>query len=153
MTVTIPAGPGVLTAEGWATLAPLFEPHEFADHADGECRMDADFMHRLFKLRQDFGSPIRINSGYRGPSNPWTKRTWARGHDSAHAYGRAADVHVPADCVADLLRRAELRGFTGIGLRQHGPESGRFVHLDDLEPGHPTKQGGVFPRPRVWTYP
>lgn len=45
----------------------------------------------------------------------------------------------------EVVAAALLAGMRGIGVKQHGPHSGRFIHLDDLRDG--------YPRPNLWSYP
>ena len=98
-------------------------------------------MWRLQELRDSYGKPMRITSGYRCPNHPIEA---AKSKPGAHASGRAVDVAVSHNEAYILLRLAVRMGFSGIGVQQKG--DGRFLHLDDLE----TKDG--FMRPTVWSY-
>ncbi|WKD48938.1 hypothetical protein [Microbulbifer spongiae] len=64
-----------------------------------------------------------------------------------HTTGQAVDVSVTGGRAYELLGIPTEEGFTGIGVKQHGPHKGRFLHLDDLEP-----IPGKRTRPTVWSY-
>jgi len=122
---------------------PNFSASEFVCKHTGKNKMHPDFMARLQRLRTAYGKPISITSGYRHSSHPVEAKKPA-GSIGAHTTGRAVDIAVRGHEVYALVALAMQHGFTGIGLRQHGPT--RFLHLDDL-PNH-TGQ----PRPWIWTY-
>lgn len=106
--------------------------------------MDEGFLKRLDELRHACGFPFIISSGYRTPEyNAKISRT---GYDGPHTTGRAADILAHGNQAHEILKLAGLHGFTGIGIRQKGSYSSRFIHLDDL----PEAEGR--PRPWVWTY-
>lgn len=119
---------------------PNFSAAEFTCKHTGRCEMAPDFMARLQHLRQVYGKPMVITSGFRHATHPIEAR---KAEPGAHSTGHAADVAVQG---ADALRLVQLAlglGFTGIGVQQKG--AGRFIHLDDLGQG--------FPRPTIWSYP
>jgi len=89
-------------------------------------------------LRNSYGKPMRVTSGYRCPKHPIEAKKPAPG---AHASGCACDIGVEGDDAHRLLKFAMILGFTGIGVQQKG--SGRFIHLDTLTTGV---------RPTVWSY-
>ena len=118
-----------------------FTEKELADTRTGECLMDTDFMVKLNKLRDLYGKPMRITSGYRSKE---TNLAVAGAANSPHMYGKAVDVYVSG---ADALKIIELAlqvGFTGIGVSQKG--TSRFIHIDTME-NSPTQ-----PRPTIWSY-
>jgi len=45
-----------------------------------------------------------------------------------------------------LLKTALKHGLTGVGVKQHGDASGRFIHLDDME------ASDMHFRPWIWSY-
>ncbi len=120
---------------------PNFERSELACQHCGRAEMDEDFMWRLQDLREAYGKPMRITSGYRCPEHPIEAR---KSKPGAHTTGRAVDVGVARGDAYALMRLAMRMGFTGVGVQQKG--DGRFVHLDDLT----SKEG--WPRPTVWSY-
>lgn len=113
----------------------------------GGMGMEDSFMHKLDILREYYGKPITISSGFRCAShNSSVSRTGATG---PHTTGRAVDVAVyGADAFALLAAIHKSPAmFTGVGLKQKGKHNTRFIHLDDLLDNQ-TKG----PRPWVWTY-
>ena len=104
----------------------------------GANEMKRDFMAKLQKLRETYGSAMRITSGYRCPQHPIEAKKAAPG---AHASGLACDIGIQGSEAHTLLRIALEAGFTGIGVQQKG--TGRFLHLDTLESDL---------RPTVWSY-
>ncbi|MBF0182499.1 MAG: DUF882 domain-containing protein [Magnetococcales bacterium] len=112
----------------------------------GKMSMNESFLRKLESLRVAFGKPMKINSAYRCPAH-----NAAVGEGKlvgAHTMGCAIDVAVSGEDVPRLIQLAMQHGFTGFGIKQHGPIEGRYVHLDTVPPGTP----GV-PRPRFWSYP
>jgi hypothetical protein len=61
-------------------------------------------------------------------------------------YGRAVDVQVYGQDALVLLKTALKHGLTGVGVKQHGDASGRFIHLDDME------ASDMHFRPWIWSY-
>jgi len=117
---------------------PNFSENEFKCSHCGKVDMQPQFMSMLQQLRNIYGKPMRITSGYRCPDHPIEAAKSAPG---AHSTGQACDVAVQGTDAYMLLKSAFALGFTGIGAQQKG--GGRFIHLDTLkEP----------PRPNVWSY-
>lgn len=118
-----------------------FSEDEFKCSATGECNMDQEFINKMNQLREYYGQPMVITSGYRARTHPieLKKKTPGVHHD-----GLAADVKVSKGDAYQLMSLAFELGFTGIGVQQKG--SGRFIHLDTSE--HSTFR----PRPTVWSY-
>ena len=127
-----------------------FSFDEFKCKGSGENRMELDFIDKLDRLRDMFGYPIIISSGYRSPSH--NKDVSNTGATGPHTTGRACDIRVDRlrawqllACVFTLNYDAQEENrppvFSGVGINQKG--DGRFIHLDDLS--RPT-------RPTVWTY-
>lgn len=120
---------------------PNFSEPEFRCGHTGIAKMNPDFMERLQKLREMYGLPMVVSSGYRHETHPIEA---AKKEPGAHASGRACDIAVSGANALELVYLALECGFTGIGVQQKG--SGRFIHLDDL----PSKKGR--PRPWLWSY-
>lgn len=101
----------------------------------------------LERLRCWVDFPMKISSGYRCPVHNAEEST--TGEDGPHTIVEGdnitVDVRAKGWPALKLVAFGYLLGFRGIGLKQHGPHSGRFVHLDRL-------QTGRHPRPWVWTY-
>jgi len=117
---------------------PNFSEAELRCSETGECKMQADFMRRLQALREDYGKPMTITSGYRSPQHSIEA---SKKQPGTHARGLAVDIAVAGQDCYDLMALAMKHGFTGIGVAQKG--AGRFLHID-------TFKGG--PRPNVWSY-
>ena len=97
------------------------------------------FLNALGDLRKAYGRPMHVSSCWRSLSHS------AEAHkppDALHRhYHGAIDVIVHGTPAFDLLRKAVEQGWTGIGVKQHGPRNARFLHLDLLD-GHAA----------VWSY-
>jgi zinc D-Ala-D-Ala carboxypeptidase len=119
-------------------LYPNFKKSEFDCTHCGKNAMTPEFMGKLQALRNAYGKPMRVTSGYRCPQHPIEAKKATPG---AHASGCAADIGVEGRDAHALLKQAFMMGFTGIGVQQKG--TGRFIHLDTLE-------GGL--RPNCWSY-
>lgn len=119
-----------------------FTPKEMACKHCGELKIVPVFMDNLQALR-DMTGQLPINSGYRCPE--YDREIGGAG---VHPTGMAVDIGI-AGVLAFLLLSRVFKGpiFTGIGIRQKGPWSGRFIHLDTLPEGVE-----AHPRPRIWTY-
>ena len=108
-----------------------------------DAKMQSGFMAKLIALRERCGFPLPVTSGYRTPER--NKEVSNTGESGPHTTGRAVDRAINGENAYRLVAMALAAGFTGIGLKQHGPMNGRYIHLDDLA-------APDFPRPRVWTY-
>jgi len=90
---------------------------------------DVAFHQTLNKIRQDFGAPMIITSGYRCPNHPIEADRIAAGKPTgAHGLGVAVDVSVAYGQAYKLVRVAMEHGIERIGVNQKG--DGRFIHLD-----------------------
>lgn len=119
-----------------------FSTEELTCHCGcGQMLMDGEFMLKLVALRDLVGVPMPISSGYRCPShNAAVSHT---GDDGPHTTGKAVDIQIARDRATSLVRAALDVGFHGVGIKQHGPDSGRIVHLDMVD-----RPGQI-----LWTYP
>lgn len=120
-----------------------FTQAEMACRHCGEYKVDPDFMNRLEELREAYGLPMIVTSGYRCPDH--NAVVSSTGRTGPHCSGRAVDIAVYGERYHRLLHLALDHGFTGIGSHQRGPHGKRFLHLDDLG-------NGLHPRPWGWTY-
>ena len=120
---------------------PNFSYKELACQHTGTMNLDEDFLIALQELRDAYGKPMKITSGFRDVTHPIEAKKKSPG---AHTTGKAADIAVSREDAFHLLSLALSKGFTGIGVQQKG--SGRFIHLDTLE------NTGERPRPTVWSY-
>ena len=106
-------------------------------------RIGGDLRDLLDSVREEFGAPMIITSGYRCENHPIEA---AKNVPGPHSSGVAADIAVHG---ADAYRLVEIAlriGATGIGVSQKGDISQRFIHLDWCENG-PNR-----PRPLIWSY-
>jgi uncharacterized protein YcbK (DUF882 family) len=115
------------------------------DCCGGKADMDPDFMAKIVMLRRLLGFPFIVTSAYRCPEH--NQRVSTTGPNGPHTTGRAIDLHVSHEQAFKLISMAPQYGITGIGVKQHGPIKGRFIHLDDLLPPKHA------PRPHCWSYP
>lgn len=123
---------------------PNFGPDEFRCRHSHRADMDPEFMEMLQELRDKFGKPMHITSGFRDRrKHPIEARKQSRG---AHTTGKACDIAVSGRDAFVLLTLALEVGFTGIGVSQKG--SSRFLHVDCATRNN---LGGTS-RPAVWSY-
>ena len=118
---------------------PNFEESEFVCKHTGECRMSPIFLEKLQKLRNAYGKPMVVTSGYRSPEHPLEADKTRPG---PHTTGCAVDIGVHGQDAYRLVKLALEHGFTGIGVSQRMGQP-RFVHLDLLL---------EEPRPNIWSY-
>ncbi len=118
---------------------PNFSKSEFDCKHTGRNEMRPEFLERLQELRNRYGRPIIISSGYRDPSHPVEAKKASPG---THSLGLACDIACQGEEAYKILKLAFELGFCGIGIKQHG--TGRFIHLDMA--AHP------FARPNLWSY-
>jgi uncharacterized protein YcbK (DUF882 family) len=122
----------------WSEIR-YFAKREFACKC-GKCGgvedMDPDFMRMLDAMRELYGDPMIITSGYRCPEHEAEKKKASPG---AHSAGLAADIAAGTGKRRyDLIKAAMEIGMVGVGV------ANSFIHLDA---GHPTAD-----RPVVWKY-
>jgi uncharacterized protein YcbK (DUF882 family) len=110
----------------------------------GRNEMKHSFMLLMDDLRNSYGHPIRISSGYRCPD--YNSNVSSTGRDGPHTTGSAADILISGGQAFDLLFFIMQQGFSGVGVAQKGLHSGRFLHVDTL-----TSKGNRT-RPWIWTY-
>lgn len=127
----------------WSAVQ-YFKPGEFACHCGcGKAGIQPAIVYALDQLREDYGKPLVVTSGYRCPY--WNSKKSTTGENGPHVTGLAVDLAVSGRDAWTILRMAmESRVFTGIGLNQKG--SDRFIHLDMIPDSLTHK------RPWVWTY-
>ena len=103
---------------------PNFSKAEFDCKHTGKNKMRPEFMERLQQVRNAYGKPMRITSGYRDPSHPVEA---SKSRAGEHSYGMACDVAVSGLDAMDLIVIAYGHGIRRIGIKQNG--TGRFIHL------------------------
>lgn len=115
----------------------------------GKCKstgeeMDVTYMHKVDLLRQVYGSPLTVSSGYRCPAH--NSEVSTTGQKGPHTTGKAIDFSISLEAAYRLIYIALQLDFTGIGIKQAGASEHRFIHIDGL------RAPDGFPRPRIWTY-
>ncbi len=109
-------------------LSANFKSHEFACHGKGCCSkvlIDEKLVDYLQKIRDHFGKPVTINSGYRCAKH---NKAVGGASGSNHTKGMAADIVVKDVKPAEVAKYAESIGVLGIGLYE--VNDGNFVHID-----------------------
>jgi len=120
-----------------------FKASEFTCSHTGTEKMDQNFINKLNNLREIYGKPMTVSSGYRDSTHP-VEAIKKDPTSGAHVSGKAADILIERKNAYELLSLAFDVGFTGIGVNQKG--GARFLHLDTIE-GSPAR-----PRPTIWSY-
>ena len=110
---------------------PSFSFKELACQETGEIALPIDFLKELQKLRDAYGKPMIITSGYRSPRHSIEAKKSSPGY---HTQG-AVDVAVSGEDAIQLLKTALNLGSTGIGINTPS-----FIHLDRR------------PNPTIWKY-
>jgi zinc D-Ala-D-Ala carboxypeptidase len=126
-------------------------PFKWFSYNEFECNcgcgtnsMDIEFIRLLEDLRNNYGKPIIVTSGYRCPVYDASPGIRGKG---AHTTGHATDIVIPRRDFHEFLLEhvGRINEFTGVGVKQK--TAGSFIHLDNLSHGiWRTK------RPALWTY-
>lgn len=116
--------------KGKATkLSTYFNSTEFDCHGSGCCSttlINETLVEYLQKIREHFGKPITITSGYRCATH---NRNVGGATGSRHSKGDAADIVVSGVTPAEVAKYAESIGILGVGLYETNAD-GHFVHID-----------------------
>lgn len=110
-------------------LSANFKVSEFACHGKGCCStvtIDEQLVKYVQKIRDHFGKPVTITSGYRCATH---NKNVGGATGSRHAKGQAADIVVKDVAPAEVAKYAESIGILGIGLYETAKD-GYFVHID-----------------------
>lgn len=117
--------------KGAATkLSANFRVSEFDCNGSGCCsttQIDSQLVDYLQKIRDHFGAPVTISSGYRCEKH--NAKAANAASKSRHIYGMAADIKVQGVAPAEVAKYAESIGVLGIGLYDT-EKDGHFVHID-----------------------
>lgn len=95
-----------------------------------------EFMKKLQLLRDRVG-PLPVNSCARCEEHNRAEGGYPR---SAHLEAKAADIRIFGPRALQAIEEARRIGFSGIGIKQKGDKSERFIHLD------------IHPRVALWSY-
>lgn len=112
-----------------SNLTKNFTVAEFACQGSGCCstvKIDSQLAAYLQQIRDHFGKPVTINSGYRCDTH---NKNVGGASGSYHIKGMAADIAVKDVAPAEVAKYAETIGIKGIGLYET-PHDGYFVHVD-----------------------
>jgi zinc D-Ala-D-Ala carboxypeptidase len=120
-----------------------FKATEFTCSHTSTEKMNQDFIDKLNNLREVYGKPMTVSSGYRDSTHP-VEAMKKDPKGGAHVSGKAADILIERGDAFKLLSLAFTIGFTGIGVSQKG--GARFLHLDTIE------SSPARPRPTIWSY-
>ena len=111
------------------TLSTNFDSTEFDCHGSGCCSstlVDDKLVTYLQQIREHFGKPVNISSGYRCATH---NKNVGGATGSYHAKGQAADIYITGVAPAEIAKYAESIGILGIGLYETNSD-GHFVHVD-----------------------
>lgn len=111
-----------------------FSREELKCKHTGEYFFDEDFLGRLNAIREEYGRPMIVTSGYRSPEHPVEKDKVLPG---AHTEGLAVDIRANSEEAFWITSIALKHGIKRIGIHED------FVHLD---------ASIDRPSPRLWTY-
>ena len=120
-----------LKADGARKLAPGFKVREFRCRDGSDVVMiDQTLVVLLQAIREHFGKPITITSGYRTAAH---NKSVGGAKSSQHLLGRAADIQVAGVSVEDVASYAEalMPDWGGVGRYPIKPGRARgWVHVD-----------------------
>lgn len=116
---------------------PNFSKREFDCKETGLNDMQPEFMRKLQELRDLYGKPMKITSGYRSKFHSAEVKKQQGG---THTLGIACDVSVSGSDAYKVIQLAMSLGFTGVGVAK------TFVHLDIAQ------SDSRFHRPTIWIY-
>lgn len=114
-----------LKTEGNNRITTHFQVHEFAcEDGSDPVFISTKLVEILEQIRQHFGQPVTVTSGYRTVS--YNTKVSGSSSKSQHCNGLAADIKVNGYSPATVAAYAEtlLPGTGGIGIY------GTFVHID-----------------------
>lgn len=110
-------------------LTKNFRVNEFSCHGAGCCSnttIDTTLVVFLQQIRDHFGKPVHVNSGYRCAKH---NKAVGGASSSYHTKGMAADISVEDVAPAEVAKYCESIGLLGIGLYET-VNDGYFVHVD-----------------------
>lgn len=108
------------------TISENFKLCEFESPDTHEVKIDSRVLRKIQNIREHFGKPVIVTSGYRTPEHNKKVRGVA---NSYHMKGMAIDWYIKGVPIGELAKVAEQYGFTGIG--QYRVK--HFIHTDIRE--------------------
>lgn len=134
--------PTIVKPEEWR-LYKDFSMKEMMCSYTGNCAVTHRLMFVLQEIRDGYGKPMIVTSGYRDPSHPIEV---GKSKPGEHAIGRAADILCTGPDALKIIELALASGVKRLGINQKGSHASRFIHI-----GVATQAEG-FPE-GIWTYP
>ena len=122
----------------WKERWVNFKPDEFKCSCCGRLDIYSDLLDLLQKAREDLGSAITINSGYRCPEH--NDSVSSTGLAGPHTTGKSVDIHVSNSQHRKQLIDYFANKVTGIGIAK------TFIHIDTISPEE------LSHRPNCWLY-
>jgi len=106
-----------------------FSKEELACRHCGEYHFDEEFLSLINEIREAYGRPMVVSSGYRCKDHPIEA---AKEKPGTHNSGLAIDVRVAGKDALDLVAAAVNKGIKRVGVSQKSstPWGERFIHLD-----------------------
>jgi len=99
-----------------------FKTDEFACPCCGANEMDINFVKTLQLLRDEYGAPMRVNSGFRCEKQ---NKKVGGSDSSSHLWGMASDISVTDSILRyRMIQCAQKIGMVRIGIRR------AFIHFD-----------------------
>ena len=108
-------------------LTKNFSEKELACRCCGVCKVTIGLMAKLQELRDEFGKPLNLTSGYRCPEH---NKKVGGVPNSYHLKGMAVDIDMSKIRGFDRYKLISLvfsLGFTGVGIDKE------FIHIDVQE--------------------
>jgi uncharacterized protein YcbK (DUF882 family) len=127
----------------WGSVQ-YFRSSEFACQCGcGKNDIQPVLVYTLDELREAYGKPMTVTSGYRCPAH--NQAVSSTGEAGPHTTGLAVDIACSGRDAWTILRLAMASGkWTGIGVQQKS--NGRYLHLDMIPDSLSHR------RPWVWSY-
>ena len=119
-----------MTRDSTRQLSPSFKVREFACKGSDVVLIDDELVVLLQCIREHFGKPVHITSGYRTAEH---NAAVGGSKSSQHLLGRAADIQVAGVSVEDVASYAEalMPDWGGVGRYPIKPGRARgWVHVD-----------------------
>jgi uncharacterized protein YcbK (DUF882 family) len=129
-------------------VTPHFTREELECRHCGAMEFTELALDRLEALREEFGKPMVVSSGFRCPAhNREVGRTGLCGpHTRVDRDNVTVDIQVYGADALELLGLALGYGLTGLGVHQKDDHDQRILHLDWLT------NDIHAPRPYIWSY-
>ena len=119
-----------MTRDSTRQLSPSFRVREFACKGSDVILIDDELVVLLQCIREHFGKPVTITSGYRTAAH---NAAVGGAKSSQHLLGRAADIRVAGVSVEDVAVYAESLMPDWGGVGRYPVKAGRatgWVHVD-----------------------